>query len=72
MWVIMAKSVTSAPEPEVVGMAARGMGSPEKYTMALAASMGLPPPRATTRSGWKAFSLAVPRAISSAVGSGVT
>ncbi len=46
-------------------MAARGMGSPEKYTMALAASMDCRPPRATTRSAGRPSAWRYPRAISS-------
>ena len=47
----IAKSVTSEPEPEVVGIAMNFASLPEKYTIALAQSIALPPPRATTTSG---------------------
>ena len=71
-WVRMAKFVTSEPEPEVVGMATRRLAPLAKKVMALAQSMALPPPRATTISAPKARSRAVPFAASSTVGSGST
>ena len=40
--------------------------------MALAQSMALPPPRATSSSGWNCFSFAVPSAARATVGSGCT
>ena len=68
----MEKDVTSAPEPEVVGMATKVMGISEAMRMALAQSMGLPPPRAMSSSGLSRRHTAAPPAASAAVGSGVT
>ena len=68
----MAKFVISEPEPEVVGMATNRTPSPAKYTMALAVSMALPPPRAISRSGFSCRISAVPSAASPTVGSGFT
>lgn len=72
LWVKMAKSVTSEPEPEVVGMATSRMPSPEKKAMALAQSMALPPPRATMVSGRNRRTAAVPEAARATSGSGFT
>ena len=63
----MAKSVTSDPEPEVVGMATNFTSLPLKYSMALAQSIALPPPSATTKSGSNSFIAAVPSAIPAGV-----
>ena len=71
-WVRIAKSVTSEPEPEVVGIAASGKVPWEKYTIALAQSSALPPPSAATSSGANSRSRAVPAAAVSTSGSGLT
>ena len=68
---MIAKSVTSEPEPEVVGIATSfGRGS-VKRVIALPQSSALPPPNASRTSGRNCRASAVPRAISSAEGSGV-
>ena len=72
MWVKIAKSVTSDPEPEVVGIATSLASTPLKNSIALAQSIALPPPSATITSGANSLTRAVPFAASSTDGSGST
>ena len=63
--VMTAKRLTSEPVPLVVGTAMKGhprisRSLAAKYTMALAASMADPPPKATTASGWKSRIIPTP------------
>ena len=67
-----AKEVTSLPVPAVVGMHQRGGCSSPHQHMALAQSMGEPPPKASTASGRKARRAATPSATSRREGSGST
>ena len=67
-----AKEVTSLPVPAVVGMHHRGGLRRENQHMALAQSMGEPPPKAATTSGWKASRAATPSATRRREGSGST
>ena len=72
-----AKEVTSEPVPAVVGTATKRMSAPvpsflPNSSMALAQSMGEPPPKATTAWGRNSASALAPWATSSRGGSGTT
>ena len=69
-----AKEVTSDPVPAVVGMhhSSGGGFPPAKWRMALAQSMGEPPPKASTASGPNARRTWTPWATSRRDGSGLT
>ena len=73
MSVRTAKEVTSLPVPAVVGIQYSGRSrSPENQHMALAQSMGEPPPKATTASGRKVRTARTPSATRRREGSGST